>query len=120
MGVGENVFAKAIAAVRFRIGNAIENAIAFRILDLVFKIPFLFVAKRAPVADEKLQVARIRLVDGGIVDLVHDAMAQREPHPTACVIGGAQAFLGARCPARLDARCSECDRVFIWSHAGSP
>jgi hypothetical protein len=42
-------------------------------IELRFDHRALPLAKRLPVGDEELEVARIGLVDGGIVDLVQDA-----------------------------------------------
>ena len=82
------------------------------------QVALFLVAKRFPVADEELKIARVRLVDGRVVDFVDDAVAEREPDPAARMIGGAQTFLGAGGPARLDSGCAEGDGVFSWIHVG--
>src|SRR5881392_69862 len=43
--------------------------------------------KRFSVAYEKLKVARVRLIDMRIVNLVHNAVTQREPNAAAGMIG---------------------------------
>ncbi len=43
------------------------------------QVAFFLVAKRFAIADQKLKVARVRLVDMRIIDFVDDAMAEREP-----------------------------------------
>ena len=67
-------FHQTITAVRFRIGQAIKQAIALRIFDHVIQVAFFFVAKGFSVADEKLKVARVRFIDVRIINLVHDAV----------------------------------------------
>ena len=49
-------------------------------------------AKRFAVADEKLKVPRVRSIDMRIINLVHDAVTQREPDAATGVIGRANAF----------------------------
>jgi hypothetical protein len=70
----------------------------------VIQVAFFFVAKRFAVADQKLEVARVRFIDMGIINFVHDPVTQREPDAATGVIGRANAFFRARRPARLDAR----------------
>ena len=109
MRIGEDVLDQPVAPVGFRIGEPVEKTIAFRVFDPVIQVALFLVAKRFPVADEKLKIARVRLVNGRVVDFVDDAMAEREPDPAARMISGAQAFLGAGGPAGLDSGCAECD-----------
>jgi hypothetical protein len=70
----------------------------------VIQVAFLFVAKRFAVANEKLKVAGVRLIDVRIVNFVHDPMTQREPDTATGVIRCANAFFRARRPAWLDPR----------------
>ena len=109
MRIGEDMFYETIAAVAVRIGEPIKKAIALRVFDLVIQIAFFLVAKCFAVADEKLKVARVRLIDVRIINLVDDAVAQREPKAATGMIGRADAFLGAGSPARLDARRAKGD-----------
>jgi hypothetical protein len=41
----------------------------------VIQVAFFLVAEGYPVSDQELKIARVRLVDGGVVDLIDDAMA---------------------------------------------
>jgi hypothetical protein len=77
----------------------------------MIEITFLFVAKSFTVADEKLKIARIRLVHVRIINLVHDAVAQGKPKPATRMIRGAETFLGAGGPAGLNARSAKGDGV---------
>ena len=109
MRIGEDMFYEPIATARLRIRETIEEAIALRVFDRVIQIAFFLVAKRFAVADEKLKVARVRLIDVWIVNLVDDAVAQREPEAATGMIGSPHAFFRARSPARLDSRRAKRD-----------
>ena len=73
------------------------------------KVALFLVAKRFSIADEKLKVSRVGLVDVRIVNLVDDAVTQREPNAATGMIGCPHAFFGARSPARFDSRRAKCD-----------
>ena len=109
MRIGEHVLYEPVAALAFRIGQAVEKAIALRVFDQVIQVALFLVAKCFAVADEKLKIARVRLVDARIVDLVDDAVTEREPEPATGMIGRAHAFFRARSPAWLDSRRAKCD-----------
>src|SRR2546427_9242665 len=104
MRVREHVFCQLVAALWFRIGEPIERAIALRVFDQVIQVALFLVAKRFTITDEKLKVARVRLIDAWIVNLIDDAVAEREPEAATGMIGRADAFFRARSPARLDSR----------------
>ena len=102
MRIGEDVLDEPVAPVALRIGEAVEKTIAFRVFDPVIQVALFLVAKCFAVADQKLKIARVGLVDVRVIDLVDDAVAEREPDPAARMISGAEAFLGAGRPARLN------------------
>jgi hypothetical protein len=116
MWISENVFYNPIATTRFRIRETVKKAIAFRVINRVIQVAFFFMAKCFAVANEKLKVARVRLIDMRIVNLVYDAVAEREPNTATGMIGCAHAFFGARSPARLDSRRAKCDRILSRIH----
>jgi hypothetical protein len=95
MWIGEDMFYDPIATVRLRIREAVKEAIALRVIDRVSQVAFFLVAKRFSIADEKLKVARVRLIDVGIVNLVYDAVTKREPNTATGMLGCAHAFLRA-------------------------
>jgi len=70
--------------------------------------PAALEAELATVRDDEPQVARTRDVHIRIVDLVENAVTEREPGATAGVIRRTNAFLRARCPARLNPRRTKC------------
>ena len=116
MRICEDVLYQPVAPVGFGIGEAVENTISFRVFDPVIQVALFLVAKRFPVADQELKIARVRLVDGRVVDFVDDAMAERESDPAVRMISGAETFLGAGCPAGFDSGRTECDGVLSWIH----
>src|SRR6185503_5171977 len=107
MRISEHVLYDAIAAVRLRICEAVERAIALRVLDAMIQVALLLVAKCFAVADEKLKIARIGMIDVRIINLANDPMAEREPKPATAVVGRAHSLLCAGSPARLDSRRSK-------------
>src|ERR1700729_2249550 len=101
------MFYQSITTFGFRIGEAIKRTVAFREFKFMVQIALFLITKGFTVADEKLKIARVRLVHMRIINFVHDAVAQREPKPAACMISGAETVFGAGCPARCDAGCAE-------------
>jgi len=73
----------------------------------MIELAFFLVAKRFAVADEKLKVARVRLIDMWIVNLIDDSMAQGEPNAATGMIGRPHALFRTGSPAWLDPRCAE-------------
>ena len=73
----------------------------------MIQVAFFLVAKCFAVTDEKLKVARVRLIDVRVVNFVYDSVAQREPDATTGMIRRADAFFRARGPTRFDPRCAE-------------
>ena len=104
MRIGEDMFYESVAALGFRIGKAVEDAIALRVFDQVIQVALFLVAERFAIAYEKLKVARVWLIDVRIVNLVHDAVTKREPDAATGMIGCADAFFRARSPAGFDPR----------------
>src|ERR1044071_296684 len=107
MRVCENVLNDTIATVRLRIDEAVERTIALRVLDAVIQVALLFVAECFAVADEKLEIARIGMIDVRIINLVDDPMAEREPKPATAVVGRTRTIFCAGSPAGLDSRRSK-------------
>src|SRR5262245_30195138 len=77
--VGQHLLYQTVAAVPLGICKAVENAIALRVFDQVVQVPLLLVAKSCAVRYEKLQVARVRLIDMRIVDLIDDPVTEGKP-----------------------------------------
>jgi hypothetical protein len=62
-------------------------------------------------ADEKLEIAGVRLINIRVVNFIDDPMAEGEPYPGGQRIGGTQAFLCAQRPARFNPGRAKGDSV---------
>jgi len=107
MRISEHVLYDAIATSWVRISQPVENTIALRVFDQVIQVALFLVAKCFTITDKKLKVARVRLIDMRVVNLIDDAVAQSEPNAATGMVSCTYAFLGARSPARLDSRCAK-------------
>ena len=116
MRVREDVFYQPVATVGLRIRQTVKDAIALRVFDQVIQVALFFVAKGFAVTDEKLKVACVRLVNAWIVNLIDDAVTEREPEAATGMIGRTHAFFRARSPPGLDSRRTKRRRIFRWIH----
>src|SRR6266446_5734049 len=98
MRVREDVFYEPVATVGLRIRQTIKEAIALRVFDQVIQVALFLVAKRFAITYEKLKVARVRLIDTWVVDLIDDAVTKDEPEPATGMIGRTDSFFRARSP----------------------
>ena len=109
MWIREDMLYQPVATIAFRICKAVEDAIPLRIFDQVIQVALFLVAKCFAIADKKLKVACVRLIDVWIVNLIDDTMTKREPDAATGMIGRAHAFFRARRPAGLDSRRAKRD-----------
>ena len=70
----------------------------------MLQISLLLVKKTLAVGDEQLRIARVRLVNGRIVDFIKNAVAQREPDMTARMVSRPDPLFGAVRPAWVNPR----------------
>src|ERR687892_1852512 len=110
------MFYEPVAALTLRICQSIKNTIALRVFDEMIQVTLFLVAKCFAITDEKLKVARVRLIDPRIVNFVDDPVTQREPETTTRVISRAHTFLRARSPARRNSRRTERYRILCRIH----
>ena len=68
----------------------------------MIQVALVLVAKRFSVAYEKLKVACVRLIDMRIINLIDDAMTEREPQTATGMIGCTNPFFRARSPAQIN------------------
>ena len=116
MRVRQHMFDDPIAALAFRICKTVQDTIALRVFDQVIQVAPFLMAKRFAITDEKLKVARVRLIDTWIINLVDDTVTEREPEPATGMIGRTHAFLCARSPPRLDSGRAERYCIFRRIH----
>ena len=102
MRIHDDFLDEAIAALGVRVGEPVQQRVRFRVFGLVEQVAPLLVAERFAVGDEELLVARVGLIDVGVINLVDDAVAEREPDAGAAAVRRADAVLGAGRPAWLN------------------
>ena len=120
MRIGDDLLDEAIAIAAIASDNAHREAILVEVFGLAGHVAAFFVEKTFPIADQELQVADLRQVDGGEVNLVNDAGGRRIPDATRSGIRGADDVLGAARPSRRDAWSSKgLGLVFENCHRGS-
>lgn len=112
MWISKDMLGQPVAPRAIRIGQPVKGTVALRVLNSMFQVSLFLMTERFAIANEQLKIACVRLVNVWIIDFVDNAVAEREPEATACVVRGAKTFLSARCPTRSDAGCTECDRMF--------
>ena len=104
MRIGEYIFDQPVAAARLNIRQAIKQTVTFRVFNRMREVALFLVAKRFSIADEKLKVACVWLINMRIVNLIDDSVTEREPEAATCMIGRANAFFRTRGPAWLNPR----------------
>src|SRR5262249_46878867 len=67
--------------------------------DFATRVALLLGEEALTVGDDEAEIPGAGLVDAGIIDLVEDAVADREPNPAPRFESRADAALGTRCPA---------------------
>src|SRR5258705_2242826 len=102
MRIRDHIFDNAVPARGIGVDEAIVESAFFGVFDLMFEIAAFFVAKGFAIGNKKLKIACVGAIHVWIVDLVDDAVAEREPDTAAGMISGADAFFGAASPGRLD------------------
>jgi len=71
------------------------------------QVALLFVNEASAVRDEQFHVSGLRMVNGGVVNLVEDAVRDGEPDAAGRGVCSAYRVLDAGSPAGLHARCAE-------------
>ena len=103
MRIGDHLLDDPVASGGIGIGDPVTESAFFRIFELVLQIPPLLMAKCFPVGNQELEITRVGAVHIGVVNLIDDAVAQREPDAATGMIRGADSLFGAAGPPRLDA-----------------
>lgn len=103
-GIRKNLLHQHITTRSIAIGDPKQRHSRLHQLRRRFSVPLLLRKKVLPIRDDERQVPRASLIDPRIVHLVDDPMAQGIPDPTLAPQRRPDPVLGARCPARFDAR----------------
>src|SRR5881397_2557962 len=86
------MFYQSVAAPGLRIREAVKDAIALGVFNQMIKVTFFLVAKRFSVTDEKLKVARVRLINMWIVNLIDDSVTESEPETATRMVSCTDTF----------------------------
>ena len=111
--IGQHLLLDSIAAVEGRVANPIRRNAGRHLRRLGAGVPLLFGEVRLAIGHDEAEVARARVIDARIVDLVEDPVAQREPDAAVATDRRAEAALRARRPARRNARPARGKRLRI-------
>ena len=106
--VADELLGDGVAAVGIGGDNPDGRSVGMDVVQVVVEVALLFVAEGLAVGEEQLHVAGLRAVDGGVVDLVEDAVRDGEPDAAGGGIGGGDGILLAGGPARFEAGRAEC------------
>ncbi len=118
--IGDDLLLDAPAPVLRRVEQVIGRHAVLEHADLVVGVALLLGEIAVRGGDEEAEVARAGGIDARIVDLVEDAVAEREPQPARRRAGGADAHLGARRPARRAAGPARRRDGVVLRHGRSP
>ena len=79
MGIRNDVLCKGIGVVGRRIDATVAKDVISDPFHCMSQVSLFFVKECLSIGDEKLKVAELRPVDGGIVELCDDTFPQCEP-----------------------------------------
>src|SRR6185437_10480875 len=102
--IGEHQLLDAIAAGKAGAGDRKRRNAVLGRMDDAARAALLFGEIAVAVGDDEAEVARAGLIDARIIDLVEDAMADREPDTAHPAERRADPALGARGPAPGNSR----------------
>src|SRR5436309_13626328 len=111
MRIGEYIFDQPVAAARLKIRQAIKQTVTFRVFNRMREVALFLVAKRFSIADEKLKVACVWLINIGVVNLIEDSVTERESEAANCMIGRDNGLFRTRVPAWLEPRRTKRQRI---------
>ena len=104
--VSKNFFFNAVFAPKFCVNQTKSGNAWLERSNFKFAVALFFGEKTLAVGDEQAHVSGTSHIDAREINFIEDAVAQREPYATAAIQRGANAALGARRPARRNARPS--------------
>ena len=102
MRIGNDLLDNTETPMRIGADDPESERVPGQILVSAVEVPFVAEEGRT-IGDEILEIADLRPVDGGVIDLVEDSLGDREPDPARRRISSSDAVLVASGPAWLDA-----------------
>ncbi len=107
MRVADDLLGQLVAPLGIAVHIAHPQRLRVDVLEGRLQVALLLVDERLPVRNQEFHVADLGSVNGGVVDLVEDAVRAGEPHPACGRVGGAHRIFYARGPTRLQAGATE-------------
>ena len=101
MGIGDDLFGDTEMHLGIDIGDTITERVRGQAFMGAVQLAFI-PEEGLPVSNEVLQVAYLRPINGGIIDLVHDALGNGKPDPAQSRVSGPDSVLVAACPSGSD------------------
>src|SRR5687767_4990217 len=102
--IGQDLLLDSITTINGRVANPVGKNAGLHLQRLRAGIPLFLGEERLAISHDETKVARARVIDAWVVDLVEDPVAQREPDAALATHSGAQTALRARRPARRNTR----------------
>jgi hypothetical protein len=118
-GIGQHFFFDPVPALHASIGQFEDRHSGFDRKVLEGTMALFFGEEPAAVGDNQAEVAGAGLIHAGKINLVENAVTQREPNAAVEVQRGADSGLGARSPARFDSGPARRITKMIIAHRGS-
>src|ERR1700726_2809592 len=104
MRISQQLFDEPIPPIAFGVDQPVEEATLFRVFNPIIQITLFFMTERLSIANQEFEVTCVGLINGWVVNLIHDAMTEGKPEPAAFRPSGSKTILRARGPARLNSR----------------
>ena len=102
--IADDLLGHAVAPVGVAVHVAHPQGRRVDVLETRLQVTLFLVHKRLAVGDQELHIPRLRMIDGGTVDLVKNSVRARDPDAARCRVGRHHRVLQARRPPRFDAR----------------
>src|SRR5271166_2019491 len=118
--IGDDLLDQPVASLRISVGDAKAQRVRRNVFERCMQVAALVMEEGLSVGDQKLEVADLRRVDGGMIDLVENSKRKREPNVARGRIGSPHRVLGTAGPSRLDTRTAgRGRRSFYGRHIGA-
>src|SRR3984957_11663521 len=116
MRIGDDLFFDAVAAVAARVDQPESRYTGGQPVNLGVGVALLLGEEVCAVRDDQAHIADAGLIDAGVIYLVEDSVAQREPDAALVAQGRANAGFRAGSPSRRTSGAAR--RVTSrWTHA---
>jgi hypothetical protein len=118
--IGQHFLFDPVPALHARIGQFIDRHSGLDRKALEGTMPLFFGEEAMTVGDDQAEVAGAGLVHPGKINLIENAVTQREPNPAVEVQRRAYSGLGARSPAGFDSGpAGRVSKVIVIAHSRS-